>query len=94
MKKHPILKKARSDFGPGVLDDSDDVSEKKTLKPNENNFCLHLKGNNLILKQNHKYFYQIQGQLSIANKNWCDLIIRRTNPYDIVIVRIIKDSQL
>lgn len=35
----------------------------------------------LYLPKNHKYFYQIQGQLSITNRNWCDLFVWSPNDF-------------
>ncbi|XP_035222774.1 uncharacterized protein LOC118195559 [Stegodyphus dumicola] len=31
--------------------------------------------NNLYLPKSHKYYFQIQGQLAITERNWCDLYI-------------------
>ena len=58
------------------------------------NFCLEEKDNKLMLKRNHEIFYQIQGQLNIFEKDWCDLVIRRMNPYDIFVERVYRDSLL
>ena len=67
----------------------------KDAAKHEKNFCLSNTDNdNIQLKRNHKYYYQIQGQLNIHEKQWCDLVIRRTNPYDIYIERIERDIRL
>ena len=66
----------------------------KEAAVHQKQFCLKTYANTLQLKRNHKYFYQIQGQLSILQQPWCDLIVRRTNPYDIFIERIYRDEQL
>jgi len=59
------------------------------------NFCLEKdKNQNKCLKKNHEYYFQIQGQLNILNKDWCDFVLRRTNPYDIHIERIFIDRSL
>ena len=58
------------------------------------NFCLENHNNTLQLKRSHDIYYQIQGQLNIFNKEWCDFVLRRTNPYEIYIERIKKDRQL
>lgn len=34
-----------------------------------------LSNDSLDLPENHKYYYQIQGQLAITNRSWCDLFI-------------------
>ena len=56
-------------------------------------FCLQKK-NKLSLKVTHNFYFQIQAQLAICNKNWCDLIVRCTNPYGIHIERITRDKHL
>ena len=58
------------------------------------NFCLEERQNKLHLKTSHEIYYQIQGQLNIFEKEWCDFVLRRTNPYDIHVERIYKDSSL
>ncbi|XP_033729759.1 uncharacterized protein LOC117318941 [Pecten maximus] len=42
------------------------------------------------LKENHKYYDQVQGQLHIMNKSACDFVVWTTK--DIAIVRILQDS--
>ena len=58
------------------------------------NFCLIDNGTTLQLKRNHEIYYQIQGQLNIFEAPWCDFVLRRTNPYDIFIERIYRDTSL
>ncbi|XP_060589163.1 uncharacterized protein LOC132744460 [Ruditapes philippinarum] len=60
----------------------------------DKNFCLKMENGKICLKRNHKYFYQIQGQLNILDYDWCDLVVRRINPNDIFIERIFKDKDL
>lgn len=43
-----------------------------------------------FLPTNHRYFYQIQGQLAITGRKWCDLYF--WCPNDTVIIRIAKDE--
>ena len=38
-------------------------------------FWLEIHDGTPRLKQNHKYFYQIQGELAIMEKPWCDFIV-------------------
>lgn len=38
-------------------------------------YCKLDENNNLSLKQNHKYYYQVQGQMGIANRNHCDFVV-------------------
>jgi len=58
------------------------------------NFCLEERDNELKLKQTNEIYYQIQGQLNILNKPWCDFVLRRTNPYDIHVERIYRNKQV
>ena len=55
-------------------------------------FCLQETKNEICLKKSHEIHYQIQGQLNIIKKPWCDFVLRRTNPYDIYIERIYRDE--
>ncbi|CAG2214773.1 unnamed protein product [Mytilus edulis] len=56
------------------------------------NFCLELKEKKLQVKRSHNYYYQCQGLLNVCNKPWIDLIVRTTNPYELHVERIFKDS--
>ena len=47
-----------------------------------------------MIKRSHKYFYQIHEQLNIYEKEWCDFISGRTNPYDVYVERIFRDHEL
>ena len=38
-------------------------------------FCLHFRDKILQLKRSHAYYYQIQTQLGVMNRKWCDLIV-------------------
>ncbi|CAG2202047.1 unnamed protein product [Mytilus edulis] len=55
-------------------------------------FCLEKNNNELTLKKNHNYFYQCQGLMNICKLPWIDFIVRTTNPYEINIERIYRDS--
>ena len=48
------------------------------------------KTNQLHLKENHDYYHQVQGQLHIANKMCCDLVIWTQE--DLAIIRIARDD--
>ena len=41
----------------------------------DSQFCCKIVNGNLKLKENHSYFYQIQGQLAISQFQWCDFFI-------------------
>ena len=55
-------------------------------------FCLQNTNNKLSLKTNHNFYYQIQGQLFICDKPWCDLVVRCINPHGLHVERIFKDT--
>ena len=102
-KDHPFL--GASADGIVKINDTEGLVEVKNLLQNEKmlikdaaatkkNFCLHFENEKVKLKKNHKYYYQIQGQLNIYGKQWCDFVVRRTNPYDLYVERILKDENL
>ncbi|XP_054265988.1 uncharacterized protein LOC128988593 [Macrosteles quadrilineatus] len=63
------------------------VKEKKTL-------CLEINKEEIIsLKKRHNYFFQIQGQLNVTGRKWCDLIVY-TAIKQLFIERIYIDSEL
>ena len=41
-------------------------------------FCLQMVNNKLMLKENHPYYYQVQGQMAIAQVEWCDFAVYTT----------------
>lgn len=41
-------------------------------------FCCTLEGSALILRRNHKYFAQVQGQMAIGCQQWCDFVVYTT----------------
>lgn len=44
----------------------------------------------VTLKRTHKYYYQVQGQMAICKRNWCDLVI--WTPTSLTIERIPFDT--
>lgn len=54
------------------------------------NMCLERKSCGLSLKTNHAYYFQIQGQLNITNRKFCDFVAYGEN--DIFIQRILVDK--
>ena len=38
-------------------------------------FCCELTGDTLTLKQKHNYYYQIQEQMAISCRKWCDFVV-------------------
>ena len=47
-----------------------------------------MKDGSLHLKENHPYHHQVQGQLHITGKNFCDLVV--WTPVDMAVVRIAR----
>ncbi|KAH9366959.1 hypothetical protein HPB48_000828 [Haemaphysalis longicornis] len=41
----------------------------------DRNFCAQLVNGSITLKRDHAYFYQVQGQLAVTKKPWCDFVI-------------------
>ena len=42
-------------------------------------FCCELKDGIPTLKKQRNYYYQVQGQMAIASRNWCDFVIYSNN---------------
>jgi len=55
-----------------------------------NRFCCSLVAGQVTLKQTHEYYYQIQGQMAIANKPWCDFCV--WTPLGVTVERINRDQ--
>ncbi|XP_063222664.1 uncharacterized protein LOC134531069 [Bacillus rossius redtenbacheri] len=62
-----------------------DVAEDKSAS-----ICLEIKNGKLSLKRNHRFYYQVQGQLNITGRELCDFVI--ATPKDFYIERIEKDE--
>lgn len=56
------------------------------------NLCYEVRDGKVTLKQNHQYYYQVQGQLNITGRNFCDFVMYATNDFNIE--RIYKDEEL
>lgn len=67
------------------------ITKVVEVAQNLKNFFIDVKGDLLCLKTSHPYYHQIQGQLHICNKTWCDLIVWTT--VDCVVIRIVKDPE-
>lgn len=57
------------------------------------NSCLHERENKLCLKQKHQYYAQVQGGMSITERQWCDFVVytKHLGQEDIHIERIYFD---
>lgn len=58
------------------------------------NFCSELNKDNgeLMLKKTHGYYYQVQGQLHVADYDWCDFVL--WTPKGMHVQRIKRDNEL
>lgn len=67
-----------SDSGKGLLEVKcpykwrDCTPEEAAKDPK---FCCKIADGQLKLKENHSYYFQIQGQLAVGQYNWCDFFI-------------------
>jgi len=58
-----------------------------------NNFFLKHSDGQFSLKRNHDYYYQIQGQMHILKRQWCDFVVWTPRKDDYVQERIHYDSK-
>ena len=54
-------------------------------------FCCSSTSSSLTLKRHHAYYAQIQGQMAIGERSWCDFVIY--TPKGLSIQRVLFDSQ-
>jgi hypothetical protein len=73
-----------------VLQNNRLTFEQASVK--QTNFCLKLVDGKLQVKPTHPFVYQCQGQMNVADMPWVDLLIRRTQPYQLHIERIMRDK--
>ena len=57
-----------------------------------NGFFLKHSDGQLSLKRNHDYYYQVQGQMHILKRNWCDFVVWIPRNDDYVQERIYYDN--
>lgn len=62
------------------------------LTPQQRNSfcCTRVSNNSIKLKRSHKYYYQIQTQMAITERSWCDFVI--WTPKGFHVEKIIYDS--
>lgn len=41
----------------------------------DSKFCCRLEDGEAVLKTDHEYYFQIQGQMAITGHNWCDFVV-------------------
>ena len=44
----------------------------------DSSFCCKLQSGIPRLKNNHAYYYQVEGQLAITGRSWCDFVVYTT----------------
>ena len=59
----------------------------------DDSFCLKLDGTSgcLLLKRDHPYYYQVQAQLALSEKQYCDFVLFKSE-YELHIERIFPDG--
>lgn len=89
----------------GLIDDGKEIVEVKCLHKigelslreaadKKIDICVRLVGEDLVLKANHNFWYQIQGQLNITEREYCDLIIYSLGGLEVCILILIIASFL
>ena len=70
-----------------------DICTKKEYQPSS--FCVtyNKRTDQFSLKKTHPYFYQIQGQLHITGRTWCDLFVWTPRNNDYIVLRIQADKK-
>ncbi|XP_054259250.1 uncharacterized protein LOC128983994 [Macrosteles quadrilineatus] len=68
-----------------------DTSIEDHLKSNKTT-CIELVSGKLRLKKSHDYYFQIQGQLNIAKRKWCDFVVF-TRKGELFVERIVIDEE-
>lgn len=58
-------------------------------KDKPSKFPLEVHDGELRLKRTHEHYYQVQGQLELANRSYCDYVVQSDN--DFLIDRIQRD---
>ncbi|CAG9771483.1 unnamed protein product [Ceutorhynchus assimilis] len=66
-------------------------SIKGKLVESEVPHCYSIINNEITLKQNHNYFYQVQGQLNITNRDFCDFVICTDDDFHIERINIDRE---
>ena len=69
-------------------------AREKTLEEmyNDKSFCCSITNGVPTLKQEHEYFFQIQGQMAMTGIQTCDFIV--WTPFDFVVITVLFDQDL
>ena len=76
----------------GILEINTDMmimdAAKRTETPSKfPHICDHKNGS-ISVEPNQDLCHQVQGQMNIYDVNWCDVLFRRRDSYDIMIIRV------
>lgn len=80
---HPLLaaspdRVVRTDGEEGILEVKCPFSKRgQTMDEacEDTKFCCRLEDGEAVLKTDHEYYFQIQGQMAITGHNWCDFVV-------------------
>jgi len=62
--------------GDGVLEVKCPFSVKDKFPENDQaSFCMRKVDNSWVLKQDHEYFYQVQTQMHVCKRDYCDFVV-------------------
>ncbi|CAN8002810.1 unnamed protein product [Ixodes hexagonus] len=99
--KHPFLGASPDGLvdcsccGPGVLEVKCPYTFRNNFvkeMPGKKYSCLSKEGDDLVLQEDHIYYYQIQTQMLVCDKTYCDFVVWTTK--DFVDLRIERDERL
>jgi len=66
--------------------------QSPVMAAKDTDFYLNEVGHELQLKKNHNYYFQVQGQLAISGRKFCDFVVWTLQGYSVE--RICFDPQL
>ena len=72
-----------------------DISPLEAVKTKGSTSAFPVKkviGENIIMKESHSYYYQVQMQLGVAGRKWCDLVLFTSATEDVLIIRVNFDE--
>lgn len=75
-----------------VADFSEENSEGLIEIKQRSRFCCNKEGADLKLKRDHKYYFQIQTQMAVTQRLWCDFVV--WTPKDISVLRVQFNSEV
>ena len=70
-----------------MFQEMDAVKEPKRYP----NFPINLKHGSVSLNEHHDFYYQVQGQMNIYDVKGSDVLFRRRDPYDMIVIRVFRE---